>query len=238
MKGIILAGGTGSRLSPLTDVTNKHLLPVGRIPMIIHSVKKLVCEGIHDIMIITGIEHTGDMVSLLGSGNRFNCNFTYRIQDTPDGIAGALSLCENFASNESIIVILGDNIFSDSLYSSIEKFNMMKDSPKCLLNLVSVNDPQRFGVPTIREGRVVEIVEKPKNPKSNVCVSGVYLYDNSVFDFIRKLKKSKRGEYEITDVNNFYVNEGSVEYTILRGWWTDAGTHESYQLANSLCKEE
>jgi len=235
VKGIILAGGTGSRLSPLTDVTNKHLLPVGKKPMIVHSVEKLVSENISDIMIVTGTEHMGDMISLLGSGKRFNCNLTYRVQDEADGIAGALSLCENFSQGGPIIVILGDNIFSDSLHASIKKFNNIKKSPKCSLSLIQVDDPGRFGVPLIKNEKIIKIIEKPEYPESNYCVTGIYLYDKNVFRFISQLRKSGRGEYEITDVNNSYIKEGHVGYTILNGWWTDAGTHESYHAANSLC---
>lgn len=232
MKGIILAGGTGSRLFPLTKVTNKHLLPVGKLPMILHSVKKLVDANIKDIMVITGTEHMGDIISLLGSGVGYDCEITYRIQDEPDGIAGALSLCKNFACDDSIVVILGDNIFSNSLSSSIKKFKEIDSSIKCLLNVVRVNDPERFGVPTIESGKIIKIIEKPDNPDSDYCVTGVYIYDKNVFNFINRLKKSNRGEYEITDVNNLYIENGHAGYNIFNEWWTDAGTHDSYQTAN------
>ena len=237
MKGVILAGGTGSRLLPLTRVTNKHLLPVGKKPMILHSVKKLTGIGIEDIIIITGIEHMGDMISLLGSGKNYGCNLTYRVQDDPDGIAGALLLCESFCGSEDMCVILGDNIFKDDLTNSLKAFSQISNNPKCLLSLSEVKDPKRFGVPTILEERIIEIIEKPNNPKSNYRVTGIYFYDKNVFKFIKKLAKSYRGEYEITDVNNFYIKEGFVQYNILKSWWTDAGTHESYQLANRYCSK-
>ena len=237
MKGVLLAGGSGTRLHPLTKVTNKHLLPVGNDPMIIHSIKKLTNSDIRDIMVITGTEHMGDLIALLGSGKEYGCQITYRVQDSPDGIAGALSLCENFCQSDDFIVILGDNIFEDSLDKSIELFISSRDgfnSPFCLLNLTEADDPKRFGVPTLVDNKIVEIIEKPDKPKSNYCVTGVYLYDCNVFKFLKKIKKSNRGEFEITDVNNLYIKEGNAGYNIFTGWWTDAGTHESYQLANRL----
>ena len=239
MKGIILAGGTGSRLTPLTKVTNKHLLPVGRFPMIVHSVNKLASAGVKDIMVITGTEHMGDMITLLGSGYDYGCNFTFRVQDRPDGIAGALLLCEDFAKNDSVVVILGDNIFEDSLEEIVKKYESRPSgpTPSCLLCLKEVEDPHRFGVPKIVDGIIEKIIEKPENPPSNFCVTGVYVYDSNVFDFIRALKKSDRGEYEITDVNNMYINNGSASAYELKGWWTDAGTHASYHLANKLVQE-
>ena len=242
MKGVILAGGTGSRLSPLTKVTNKHLLPVGPLPMILHSVKKMVDVKITDIMVITGTEHMGDMVSLLGSGKSYGCNFTYRIQDEPDGIAGALSLCEGFVGDDSCVVILGDNIFEDSLNNVVEKFLSLKKERKhlstCALALKEVLDPQRFGVAEIVGDTIRGIEEKPKHPKSNLCITGIYVYDDTVFDIIKSLRKSNRGEYEVTDVNNSYVDAGGVTFTRLQGWWTDAGTHESYHRANILAHRE
>jgi len=234
MKGIILAGGTGSRLSPLTNVTNKHLLPVGKKPMILHSIDKLVESGIKDIMIITGTEHMGDMISLLGSGNKWGCNLTYRVQDKPDGIAGALTLCENFCKDSDFVTILGDNIFNSSLRESIVQFKKIKETPKCLLNLCKVSDPSRFGVPTIENDKIVKVTEKPANPDSNFCVTGVYVYDRFAFNLIKNLKKSDRGEYEITDLNNLYIEKGTVGCRIFDSWWVDAGTHKSYQEANRL----
>ena len=234
IKGVILAGGTGSRLAPLTRVTNKHLLPVGKIPMIIHSIKKLVEAEIKEIIVITGIEHMGDMISLLGSGSEYNCELTYRVQDKPDGIAGALALCKNFCGSDDLCVVLGDNVFEDELAESKKKFESINEKVKCVLNLKKVNDPERFGVPEIIGDKILQIEEKPKLPKSSYCVTGIYFYDKKVFEFIEDLKKSARGEYEITDVNNKYIKEGVAKYNILSGWWADAGTHESYSQANML----
>ena len=202
MKGIILAGGTGSRLYPLTKVTNKHLLPIGNKPMILHGVEKLVRAGVSDIMVVTGVEHMGAMVSLLGSGNNYNCNFTFRVQDKPDGIGGALSLCENFVGNDSCIVLLGDNIFKDELSEIIEKYE--NNDFGCQLLLKKVKDPQRYGVASFEDNKVTKIEEKPKNPKSNFAITGIYIYDSEVFKIIKKLKPSKRGEYEIIIFIFFY----------------------------------
>jgi len=235
VKGIILAGGTGKRLLPLTKVTNKHLLPVGEKPMILHSIQRLVDASIDDIIIITGTEHMGDMINLLGSGSDFGCNLTYRVQDNPDGIAGALRLCRSFVGNDSCVVILGDNILENGISRHIKDFNKKinsNSSPSCMLLLKEVEDPERFGVPQIEGDKILKIIEKPNDPPSNFCVTGIYLYDSNVFDFIEKLSVSKRGEYEITDVNNLYIELGDVYYDILSGWWSDAGTHESYKNAN------
>ena len=233
MKGIILAGGTGSRLSPLTKVTNKHLLPVGQKPMILHAVDKLVDAGVINIMIITGTEHMGDMVNLLGSGQEFGCGFTFRVQDQPDGIAGALKLCRDFVGQDSCAVILGDNIFQSELSDKLSDFNQ-----GCRLFLKKVEDPQRYGVPVFNNGKIVEIEEKPVAPKSDYAVTGIYVYDNKLFDVIDRLKPSSRGELEITDVNNYYISKGLVSYSVLDGWWTDAGTHESYRYANLILMED
>ena len=239
MKGIILAGGTGSRLMPLTKITNKHLLPVGKEPMIIHGVNKLVESGINDIMIVTGTEHMGDMVTLLGSGKDLNCQITYKVQDEPDGIAGALRLCENFVGQDSVAVLLGDNIFQDSLATILSSFHKLQSDqkgPVCSFAIKEVEDPQRFGVAEISDGKILSIEEKPKQPKSNYCITGIYVYDATIFEFIKTLRKSNRGEYEITDINNEYVKLNGATYTILDGWWTDAGTHESYHKANLLIR--
>ena len=236
MKGILLCGGTGSRLHPLTKVTNKHLLPVGDKPMVLHSVDKLVEAGVKDIMIITGTEHMGDMISLLGSGAEYGCGFTFRVQDQPDGIGGALKLCEGFVGDDNCIVILGDNIFQASLKDSVENF--VENNKKCQLFLKRVPDPQRYGVATLEGENVVEIEEKPSNPKSDHAITGIYIYDNEVFNILNILEPSARGEYEITDVNNAYIERGSMSYAILEGWWTDAGTHPSYHKANMLAREE
>ncbi len=232
IKGIILAGGTGSRLFPLTKVTNKHLLPVGRKPMILHPVDKLVSAGIVDILIVTGIEHMGDVVNLLGSGKDFGCRFTYKVQDEAGGIAQALGLAENVCGDSKTVVILGDNIFTDDLTPHCRNFHEQKSGAKVLLKEVS--DPHRFGVADVRDGKILGIEEKPKKPKSSLAVTGIYFYDPDVFKIIRTLKPSHRGELEITDVNNHYVSRGEMTYDLLGGTWTDAGTFESLWFANSV----
>jgi glucose-1-phosphate thymidylyltransferase len=232
VKGIVLAGGTGSRLMPLTKVTNKHLLPVGQKPMIFYPIEKFTSVGIEEIMIVTGLEHMGDVVNLLGSGKDFGCRFTYKVQDQAGGIAQALALAENFSSNKSLAVILGDNIFKASLKSYIDKFVAQGDGARILLKEVPY--PRRFGVAELSDDKVIGIEEKPENPKSNYAVTGIYFYDARVFDIIRTLKPSARGELEITHVNDNYINRGRLEYDILDGWWTDAGTFESLGTANEL----
>ena len=232
MKGIILAGGTGSRLFPLTRVTNKHLLPVGKYPMIFYSIHKLLKAGINDIMIITGKHHMGDVVQLLGSGSKFGASFTYKVQDEAGGIAQALGLAENFANGESVAVILGDNVFFSDITEEIKSFS---NGAKVFLSWVE--DPTRFGVAHFENGKnIIEIEEKPKEPKSNYAVTGVYLFDNSVFEFIKTLKPSARGELEITDINNIYINRKEMGFYILKEWWTDAGTHESLARASELAR--
>ena len=234
MKGIILAGGTGSRLRPLTKVTNKHLLPVGKYPMIFHAIAKLKEAGIGDILIVTGKEHMGDVVNLLGSGREFGASFTYKVQDEAGGIAEALGLAEQFACGERVVVILGDNIFADSVVPYIEKFKRQEKGAKILIR--QVEDPSRFGVPELEGDRIVSIEEKPAQPKSEYAVTGIYMYDSRVFDIIRTLRPSARGELEITDVNNAYIKTGDLTYDILQGWWTDAGTHASLTKANELAR--
>ena len=236
MKGIILAGGTGSRLFPLTKVTNKHLLPVGREPMIFHPVRKLTTAGIEEILIVTGVEHMGDVVTLLGSGKDFGCRFTYKVQDEAGGIAQALGLAENFAGQELICVILGDNIFADDIRAYVKAFREQGGGARLLLK--QVHDPQRYGVAEIEGSRVVRIVEKPKKPKSDLAVVGIYFYDSQVFDIIRTLKPSARGELEITDVNNYYLRAGTLQCDRLAGWWTDAGTFDSLAAANELVRRK
>ena len=230
MKGIVLAGGTGSRLLPLTKVTNKHLLPVGREPMIFHPIHKLLGAGIRDILIVTGTEHMGDVVGLLGSGHEFECDFTYTVQDRAGGIAEALGLARDFARGDKICVLLGDNIFEDELGPSVERFARQGRGARVLLK--EVTDPFRFGVAEIQGDRIVGIEEKPKQPKSNFCVTGIYMYDDRVFELVRGLKPSGRGELEITDVNNAYIARGELAFDVLDGWWTDAGTFESLARAN------
>jgi glucose-1-phosphate thymidylyltransferase len=232
MKGVILAGGTGSRLYPLTKVTNKHLLPVGRKPMILHPVDKLIKAGIKEIIIVTGVEHMGDVVNLLGSGKDFGCEFSYKVQDQAGGIAQALGLTESFCRGSKICVILGDNIFEDDLNSFSQSFHEQPNGAKVLLK--KVTDPQRFGVPELQGNKIIGIEEKPKNPKSSYAVTGIYFYDSQVFDVIKTLKPSGRGELEITEVNNFYVRNGTMTYDMFQGNWTDAGTFESLHLANQL----
>jgi glucose-1-phosphate thymidylyltransferase len=236
IKGVILAGGTGSRLWPLTKVTNKHLLAVGQKPMIYYPVEKFVSAGVREILIVTGIEHMGDVVNLLGSGKDFNCRFTYKVQDAAGGIAQALALGENFAAGSSIAVILGDNIFNASLKPYLKKFAVQKTGARVLLK--KVLHPQRFGVAEISNGKVVKIIEKPKKPKTNYAVTGIYFYDNSVFEIIKTLKPSGRGELEITDVNNNYISRKQMGYDMLTGWWTDAGTFESLANANELVMKD
>jgi len=232
IRGIILAGGTGSRLYPLTKVTNKHLLPVARKPMIYHPIEKLTSAGITDILIVTGVEHMGDIVTLLGSGKEFGCKFTYKVQDEAGGIAQALGLAHDFAHKDKMVVILGDNLFQDDLTPFVEKFLKQKEGAMVLLK--EVNDPHRFGVAFFKNGKIVGIEEKPKKPKSNLAVTGIYFFDSNVFDVISNLKPSKRGELEVSDVNSAYLKNKKLEYSLLSGWWSDAGTFESLERSTLL----
>ena len=234
MKGIVLAGGLGTRLHPLTKVTNKHLLPVYTEPMIYYPIKTLVNAGIKEILIVTGGNNAGDFLKLLGNGSEFglrHLNYTY--QEGEGGIAAALSLAEFFADKEKIVVVLGDNIIENNIRSAVEAFEKQKEGAKIMLKEVS--DPQRFGVPVFNSDKqIVRIDEKPSRPESSYAVIGIYMYDSRVFDFIKNLKPSERGELEITDVNNFYIKEGKISWDVLDGWWTDAGTFESLQYAGSM----
>ncbi|HKL14086.1 MAG TPA: sugar phosphate nucleotidyltransferase [Balneolaceae bacterium] len=230
MKGIVLAGGTGSRLFPLTKVTNKHLLPVGKKPMIYYPIEKLINAGIDEILIVTGTDHMGAVVNLLGSGKDFGCRFTYKVQDEAGGIAQALGLAENFVGSDTMTVILGDNIFEASLDAALE--NYPGSGGQILLQ--KVDDPERFGVAELNGEKIVGIEEKPDQPKSDYAVTGIYMFDSRVFDLIKTLKPSGRGELEITDVNNHYIKKGEMRFSVLEGWWTDAGTPESYKIANQL----
>jgi glucose-1-phosphate thymidylyltransferase len=233
MKGVVLAGGLGSRLYPLTKVTNKHLLPVYNEPMIYYPIRTLVNAGIDEILIVTGGNNAGDFLKLLENGREFglkHINYTY--QQGEGGIAAALSLAEYFADNDKIIVVLGDNIIEKNIKSAVEKFRMQKEGARILLK--EVPDPQRFGVPVFEGGKIVRVEEKPTSPASNFAVIGIYMYDHRVFEFIKSLKPSQRGELEITDVNNFYIREGKMEWDILEGWWSDAGTFESLQYAGNM----
>ncbi|WP_055105995.1 sugar phosphate nucleotidyltransferase [Paenibacillus ihumii] len=234
MKGIILAGGTGSRLYPLTKVTNKHLLPVGKYPMIFHAVHKLKQAEITDILIVTGKDHMGDVVNLLGSGHEMGVTFTYKVQDEAGGIAQALDLAEQFVGDDQMVVILGDNVFEDDISPFVANFRQQAGA-KILIQKVS--DPTRFGVPELDGDRIVSIEEKPKQPKSNYAVTGIYMFDHTVFDIIKTLEPSARGELEITDVNNAYIKRGELTYDVLKGWWTDAGTHASLARAHDLAQD-
>lgn len=233
MKGVILAGGTGSRLYPLTRVTNKHLLPVFDRPMIFYPIQTLVNAGMRDILLVTGGQNAGEFLRLLGNGRDFglkHINYTY--QEGEGGIADALRLAEHFADGQAICVVLGDNIIETNIIAACEKFQQQPRGAHIILQ--EVPDPERFGVPVFEGGKIVQIEEKPKIPQSRYAVIGIYMYDATVFDRIRTLKPSARGELEITDVNNQYLREGSLSYSILEGWWTDAGTFDSLLRANQL----
>ena len=236
MKGIVLAGGLGSRLNPLTKVTNKHLLPVYDKPMIYYPIQTLVNAGITDILVVTGGKNAGDFLRLLGNGKDFglkHVNYTY--QEGEGGIAQALGLAEFFADGEPICVILGDNIIEGNVCRAADAFRKQAKGAKIILK--QVTDAPRFGVAEVKGDRIIGIEEKPKRPKSDLAVIGIYFYDGSVFEKIRRLKPSGRGELEITDVNNFYIEEGALTYDKLEGWWTDAGTFESLLRANNLVAE-
>jgi glucose-1-phosphate thymidylyltransferase len=233
MKGVILAGGTGSRLFPLTRVTNKHLLPVYDRPMIFYPIQTLTNAGITEILLVTGGHSAGDFLRLLGNGKDFglkHINYTY--QEGEGGIADALRLAEHFADGQPICVVLGDNIIETNIIRACQEFERRPHGGRIILREVS--DPERFGVPVFDGDRIVRIEEKPKEPKSRYAVIGIYMYDATVFDRIRRLRPSGRGELEITDVNNQYVEEGTLSYSVLDGWWTDAGTFESLLRANNL----
>jgi len=236
MKGIILAGGLGTRLHPLTKITNKHLLPIYGNPMIYYPIGTLINAGITDIMIVTGGNYAGDFLRLLGNGKEFglrHINYTY--QEGEGGIAAALALAEYFAEGEPICVVLGDNIIEKNIIRAVRDFKKQKKGAKILLK--EVPDPERFGVAEIVKGKLVDIVEKPKKPRSNLAVIGIYMYDGRVFDIVKTLKPSDRGELEITDVNNAYVKEGTMAWDMLDGWWTDAGTFESLLRASILVSQ-
>jgi glucose-1-phosphate thymidylyltransferase len=233
MKGVILAGGLGTRLDPLTRVTNKHLLPVYNRPMIFYPLWTLVNAGIEQILVVTGGNNAGDFLRLLGNGSEFglkHLNYTY--QQGEGGIAAALSLAEHFAEGGKICVILGDNIIERNIQRAADAFRAQARGAKILLKRVP--DPERFGVPVLRGSRVTRIIEKPRRAPSPYAVTGIYFYDAAVFDYVRELKPSRRGELEITDVNNRYITAGSMTYEVLRGWWTDAGTFESLARASTL----
>ena len=233
MKGIVLAGGTGSRLFPLTKITNKHLLPIYDKPMIYYPIEALVEAGIQDLLIVTGGRNAGDFLRLLGNGKDFGLkHINYAYQEGEGGIAEALALAEHFAENSRICVILGDNVIEGSIAQAVNDFKRQERGAKILLK--QVTDAERFGVAEINGQRIVGIEEKPSRPKSNYAVTGIYMYDETVFDKTRTLKPSARGELEITDVNNAYINEGTMTFNYLEGWWTDAGTFDSLLRATNL----
>ncbi len=237
MKGVVLAGGLGTRLFPLTKIMNKHLLPVYNKPMIFYPIETLVKAGITDILIVTGGNHAGDFLRLLGNGKEFGLkHLHYTYQEGEGGIAEALALAEDFADNEPMAVMLGDNIIEEDIKQILHDFHKQGRGSKILLK--EVEKPERFGVAEINNERIIHIQEKPKKPKSCYVVTGVYMYDSSVFDIIRELKPSERGELEITDVNNTYIQRGEMTFHILTGWWTDAGTFESLFRANCLIAEK
>jgi glucose-1-phosphate thymidylyltransferase len=236
VKGIILAGGLGTRMHPLTKITNKHLLPVYDKPMIYYPLQALINAGIEDILIVTGGTYAGDFLRLLGNGHEFglkHINYTY--QEGEGGIAAALRMAEFFADQDKICVMLGDNIIEKNIREAVKKFDRQKAGAKIMIK--EVPDPQRFGVPVLEGDKIVKIEEKPKNPQSPYAVTGIYLYDKTVFDIIKSLRPSGRGELEITDVNNVYIEREQLTWEILDGWWTDAGTFESLLRASQLVAE-
>lgn len=232
MKGVIIAGGRGTRLLPVTRVVNKSLLPVYDKPLIYYPILKLKEAGIKNILLISGRENAGQFLDLMGSGKELGVNLSYEVQEEPGGIAQALGLAEDFADYEKIVAILGDNIFEDSLKEAMEDFKKQPKGAKIFLK--EVTDPHRFGVPEIDGEKILNIIEKPEKPPTNYAVTGIYMYDSKVWDVIKNLKPSPRGELEITDVNNFYVKEGTMSYKILNGEWIDAGTFDSLLRANIL----
>jgi glucose-1-phosphate thymidylyltransferase len=236
MKGVVLAGGTGSRLLPLTKITNKHLLPVYDKPMIYYPIEALVDAGIHEILIVTGGRNSGDFLRLLGNGKQFGAHLNYTYQEGEGGIAEALGLAEHFAHGDRICVVLGDNIIEGSIREAADAFRAQSSGARILLK--QVPDAERFGVAEVVGNRIAGIEEKPKRPKSNLAVTGFYMYDSTVFEKIHTLVPSDRGELEITDVNNGYIREGTMTFSYLEGWWTDAGTFDSLLRATNLVAEK
>ena len=232
LRGVILAGGLGTRLHPLTKVTSKHLLPVGNEPMIFHCVKQFTSAGVTDILIVTNPEYVGDFVRVLGGGAEFGCEFTYRVQEEAKGIAHALALAEGFAAGDRIVVFLGDNVFESPIQPAVADFLAQREGARVMLK--QVPDPRRYGVAVLDDNRIVAIEEKPPRPKSDFAVVGVYFYDGAVFDIIRTIEPSARGEYEITAVNNVYLRRGLLEYSVVQGRWVDAGTFESLNEAHHI----
>jgi glucose-1-phosphate thymidylyltransferase len=232
MKGIILAGGIGTRLSPLTEITNKHLLPVGKEPMIWHAVRQLVLSGVTEIMVITSNHHMGSVVNSLGSGVRFGSEFTYRVQEEAGGIAHALALAEGFSGGDRVVVLLGDNVFEHAISPHVADFREKRRGARVLLK--EVGDPERYGIAALDEKLIIDIEEKPAQPKSNHAVVGCYMYDHQVWRIIDNCDPSARGELEITTVNNAYIELGQLEYSFVNGRWTDAGTFDSLRDANEI----
>ena len=233
MKGIVLAGGLGTRLYPITKITNKHLMPVYNKPMIFYPIRTLIDAGVEEVLVVTGGNNAGDFLRVLRNGEEFGLKqLFYRYQEGEGGIAAALALAEDFAGSDSICVILGDNIYENSLKKSAETF--MQIGKGARIHLKQVENPQRFGVPVMDGERIVRIEEKPKAPRSNYAVTGLYMYDSSVFEIIKTLKPSGRGELEITDVNNEYIQRGTMSWEVVEGWWSDAGTFDSLLRANIL----
>ena len=236
IKGIVLAGGKGTRLYPLTKVTNKHLLPLGGEPMILHPIRRLVEAGVTDIMIVTGVEHCGSIMTLLGSGADYGCSFTYKVQDQPDGIAGALKLCRGFVGNDCCAVLLGDNIFKDNLSTHLKTFCEDVGGGKVFCR--TGPDPRRYGVGGFKGDKLVSIEEKPERPQTNLACVGIYFYKPSVFEILDKVKPSARGEYEISSVNNIFIDNGDCSHATLEERWADAGTLASYHATNALVYNE
>ncbi|GDX78485.1 glucose-1-phosphate thymidylyltransferase [Deltaproteobacteria bacterium] len=234
-RGVVLAGGSGSRLHPLTKTTNKHLLPVGDVPMVYHPIRRLVEAGIEDVLVVTGVHHVGAIVNQLGSGAEFGCRFTYKVQDRAGGIAEALGLAEDFARGGPLVVVLGDNVFDAPLAPPLRVWEESKKPAMILLK--SVPDAERFGVARFDGAALVEVVEKPAVPPSPFAVTGIYFYEPPVFDIVRSLRPSARGELEISEVNTRFIREGAMAWAELPGLWSDAGTHESYQRANQLLRQ-
>ncbi len=238
MKGVILAGGTGSRMMPCTKVTNKHLLPVYNKPMIYYPLQTLVDAGIKEIMIVSGPGHAGHFVNLLGSGREFNIKLSYEVQEEEEGIAQALALAEDFSDNNGVVVILGDNIFEDNIKNYIEEFERQGIGARIFLKSVGLKAAKRFGIAVVDNDKVIYVEEKPQNPKSNLAMTGLYMFDTKVFEIIKKLKPSARGELEITDAIDYYVKRGECYYNILNGFWSDAGTFESLYRASNLVRQK
>ncbi|WP_127578853.1 sugar phosphate nucleotidyltransferase [Paenibacillus koleovorans] len=232
MKGVLLAGGTGTRLNPMTKLVNKHLLPVGKYPMIHYAIRKFQQAGIQEVLLVMGKHSAGMYIDYLGGGKDHGVRMTYRVQEEAGGIAQALALAEGFVpDNEKFMVLLGDNLYEDSLAPAVEQFARQPEGAMVMLK--EVPDPRRYGVPILHNENILFIEEKPSVPKSNYSVTGIYMYDAGVFDIIRTIRPSQRGELEITDVNNVYAAAGKLTYGVLQGWWTDAGTFSSLQEAGA-----